>query len=538
MTPRVPIVLRHIAVSIALVVLGGCDSAAEPASDPLTSAILPAGPTADEMALKGDEADPRDSLPAYAYTDAPNDVLRLPGEFEPVAELLLAYMGDLSTVYVDVIRATAAEAPVTVLFRDDKHATRLRDALAAAGVDAAHVTFDKVPFDSVWIRDWGPQVVTTLDGGQRMIDTRYYKGRDEDDVFPTRLALERGLRSSRPAVATEGGNLLSDGAGSCIIGSTVGTRNATSLARLEQLYLENYGCERLIELYALEGEPTGHVDIYVTITGPREAIVGKYAFEVDRENLILQNIAALDLERAGFKVRRIPMPDNDRRARFRTYTNAVAVNGVVLVPVYPDAKSGEAAALAVFAAAYPDRKIVPIDASSAIESQGAIHCLTATIPKRGEVVAEPDAGGCVGVAFGEACKDGYCDGQGRCVPGPVPTCPCFAATEVDVIGRHEVYPHGVASCAIAEAATSELAQRTVISDNGTCTRAPPEMATAGVLHYPDRTPEERFVCYYHVASSTPCERLEERQEVVTEGEYLACRSLVEARIDELGCTTP
>ncbi len=521
------------AVATALVALGGCDVGDAPA-EAATQEFLPAGPRASEVAGKADGVDPRDSVLVYAFTEAPNDVLALPGEFEPVAELLLAYRGTLTELYVDIIRATSSEAPVTVLYSDSKHAVTLRDRLVAEGIDTANVTFDQTTFDSVWVRDWGPQVVTTLDGGQRVIDTRYYPGRGEDDSFPTRLALERGLRSSRPALVTEGGNLLSDGAGSCIISSTVRTRSGTSFTRLEQLYLASYGCERLIELPALDGEATGHVDIYATITGPREAIVGKYTHTQDRTNWLVLEGAASDLEEAGFKVRRVPMPDNDGRQRFRTYTNAVAVNGVVLVPTYPGVDSGQAAALAVFAEAYPDRSIVAINATSAIESQGAIHCLTATIAARAEpVVVAP--GVCAGLAFGATCEDGYCDGQGACVPGPVPTCPCFLAAEVDVIGRHEVYPYGVKYCEIDAAATSKLAQRTLVSDNGTCTKAPPEMADAGVLFYPDRAPEERFGCYYHVASAETCRAIDDRQRVVTEGEYRACRALVEARIDALGC---
>lgn len=513
----------------------GCDSAADPVADTPASELLTAGPTADEVALKADEADPRDSMRAYMYTEAPNDVLRLPGEFEPVSKLFLAYQNTLTDLFVDIIRTSLSEAAVTVLYADPKHATRLRSELTAGGVDPDAVTFKKITLDSVWVRDWGPQLVDTLDGGQRVIDTRYYPGRYEDDVFPTRLALERGLPSSRPALATEGGNLLADGAGSCIISSTVRTRGGTTLARLEALYLASYGCERLIELDPLEGEPTGHVDMFVTVTGHREAIVGQYDESQDDINWLVLEIAASALENDGFEVRRVPMPDNDRRRRFRTYTNAVAVNGVVLVPVYPGHDAGEAAALATFAQAYPDRTIVPIDATAAIEAQGSIHCLTSTLPKTTETA--PAAGPCVGLSFGASCDDGYCDGRGACVAGPVPDCPCFTATEVDAIGRHKRYPHGVATCEIEAAATDLLAQRTAIGDYGLLKPRPDEMFVAASLLYPDRSPGERFACAYEVTSATD-RALEERHEVLTEEEHLACRALVEARIDALGCLAP
>ena len=54
------------------------------------------------------------------------------------------------------------------------------------------------------------------------------------------------------------------------------------------------------------------------------------------------------------------------------------MNGKVLVPVYDEDTRFEAAALAVFKQAYPDRQIVPINSDSIIQWAGAIHCVTMT----------------------------------------------------------------------------------------------------------------------------------------------------------------
>jgi agmatine/peptidylarginine deiminase len=74
------------------------------------------------------------------------------------------------------------------------------------------------------------------------------------------------------------------------------------------------------------------------------------------------------------------MPDNDRRQVFRTYTNAVALNGVVLVPVYRQHQTGRGAALRTFRQAFPGRAIVPIESDGIADLAGAVHCMTMQVP--------------------------------------------------------------------------------------------------------------------------------------------------------------
>jgi agmatine deiminase len=63
---------------------------------------------------------------------------------------------------------------------------------------------------------------------------------------------------------------------------------------------------------------------------------------------------------------------------YRTYTNSLAVNDVVLVPYYSDSMDGLQEALKVFEEAYPGRAIIPIEASPLIQLNGSIHCTAMT----------------------------------------------------------------------------------------------------------------------------------------------------------------
>ena len=134
------------------------------------------------------------------------------------------------------------------------------------------------------------------------------------------------------------------------------------------------------------GEGTGHVDMYVHIVGPARAIVGEYTEDQDAANKQATDTGAQMLEEAGYTVTRVPMPDNDNHYTFRSYTNALAVEDVVLVPVYDEDQTGEAEALEAFEEAYAadgrEWEMVPMDSDAVIRYAGAIHCITMTVAEQ------------------------------------------------------------------------------------------------------------------------------------------------------------
>ena len=63
-----------------------------------------------------------------------------------------------------------------------------------------------------------------------------------------------------------------------------------------------------------------------------------------------------------------------------TYANFLIINGAVILPVYNQPAKDEAAARIV-QEAFPDREIIPLDASIIVRQHGSIHCITMQIPK-------------------------------------------------------------------------------------------------------------------------------------------------------------
>jgi agmatine/peptidylarginine deiminase len=74
------------------------------------------------------------------------------------------------------------------------------------------------------------------------------------------------------------------------------------------------------------------------------------------------------------------MPDHDD-GFWRTYTNLIFANKVVLVPVYPAyCPELDEIALALYRRLLPDRRIIGIDASELIKMNGALRCITMNVP--------------------------------------------------------------------------------------------------------------------------------------------------------------
>lgn len=349
--------------------------------------MLPASKTAAEVTaqIKADGYDPRDSYASYQFTAAPGDVDYLPGEADQTQALLVGWPGGASshsTFFAQLLKAGASQVKTTVVYVTSNTAyNQLLSALYKVGADTSTMSFLQMDLDTIWMRDYGPLVTRTTSGGYRVIDMRYYYGRWDDDVVPTRLAQAWGVPVSRPPIDGEGGNFQSDGAGRCITTDQILYQNkgyGYTSQDIRTIFKKYLGCQTTVILPSLYGEGTGHVDMYNTITGPGEVIVGQYSQYDDPQNAKIVDQGAAMLKAAGFKVRRIMMPTN-YDGNFRSYTNSLAINNAVLVPVYSDDKRYESQALQVFQQAYPGRTIIPIDSTKIITWAGAIHCVTMTL---------------------------------------------------------------------------------------------------------------------------------------------------------------
>jgi len=289
---------------------------------------------------------------------------------------------DHAAVFGPLLALGTLEArPPLVLLSPDVAASTVRAHVREHGGDPSNVELMPTPLDTFWIRDFGPQVVA-LGGAHYFVDFPYDTERPEDDVAPERLAARFGIATRRTAMDIEGGHLVVEG-GVCITnddvvrrGKLLGWTKVEVAAELEGLF----GCRSVVYVPALEGEPTGHVDLYVAATGHGRVVVGRYTREQDATNARRLDRAARQLTEAGLHVTRVPMPSNADRTLFRSYTNLVVLPSAALVPRYLEDRDHEEEAYAILREELRGKTLQPLVADELIELEGALHCVALTLP--------------------------------------------------------------------------------------------------------------------------------------------------------------
>ncbi|WP_145218807.1 agmatine deiminase family protein [Planctomycetes bacterium TBK1r] len=142
------------------------------------------------------------------------------------------------------------------------------------------------------------------------------------------------------------------------------------------------GAKKLVVVKSLADEPTAHVDMFLTFVDPVTVVVGQYSDPDDPNAAVLDEVARqlseMDHQGQRLHVHRVPMPKRGDN-HFRTYTNVVFANGVLLVPSYAGHESLESEVRDTYQQLLPNWDIVFIDCSRIIELDGALHCLTANL---------------------------------------------------------------------------------------------------------------------------------------------------------------
>lgn len=312
---------------------------------------------------------------------------RLPAEFEEQEFLLLCWSPredpKVHQTYREIVKHVKGAIKFLLIARDDAHRRFLTTEMEGLEVPSDRYRFLPADFDSRWVRDYAPLPVIGGDVNL-LLDTSYLTIaplRPRDDEIPAAIGREFELPVVRSPITLDGGLILADGEGTCLCSTQIFEQNKFWNYEPEEVIeiLEtHFRMEEIIFLEPLPDEPTGHLDIFCAVVGPRTAVLSASS-RPDVQSALERN--AKILEERGWNVERVPTPTTNEQ-KWGTYTNIMLCNDVVLIPDYPASDPGGiTAAMEVYEKLLPNREIVGIDCEALAIKGGELHCISATLPR-------------------------------------------------------------------------------------------------------------------------------------------------------------
>lgn len=316
---------------------------------------------------------------------------RMPAEFEHHDALMLGF-NELVEFHpqtlVDIVRAIEGRMTILGLISRPEQEPATLDLLKSHGVATDHVRFFLWPAISMWVQDFGPQEL--VNGHPRVIDFDYHHaGRDAENQLPMAFAATYGMKIAHCKLTLEGGDFLSNGRGWCVSSAAMIDLNNKirqyDVPTIARILKDDFRFSNWTYLMPLEGEPTGHLDMFLTIADPTTVVMASFDPEDDPVNAARMDgnaseLSAVRLDGTPLRIVRIPFPAA-RDGVWRSYTNVIYANGVVLVPQYPGHSPDlDRRALEIYRDVLPTWKVVGIDASALVAKRGSLHCLSLNLP--------------------------------------------------------------------------------------------------------------------------------------------------------------
>lgn len=361
--------------------------------------ILPKGFAEGEEALIPAYNEWRNSRSVVCETTPPSSSVRTMAEWEELQALAITWTG-FTNILTQIVAAAKEEVEVVIICSND---AVVKNQLGAAGVDwSTGITFIEDEYDSIWMRDYGPNTVYLNDVETlAFVDWIYNRPRPDDDVVPEVIGNQMGIpvycTTNAPLdVVHTGGNFMADGMGTGFSSELVldendasnqwGTSNHSE-AEIDAIMEDFMGISLYPKMVNLPYDLIHHIDMHMKLLDESTLLVGEYPAGIADGPQIEANIQfILDNYTTPFgepyKVIRIPMPPEgnsypNTNGDYRTYTNAVFVNKTILLPTYEEPYDSEA--IGIWETAMPGYNVVGINCNSIIPLSGAIHCITKEI---------------------------------------------------------------------------------------------------------------------------------------------------------------
>lgn len=296
-------------------------------------------------------------------------------------------------LYVDIAKAIDGTVPLFGIVNNGAEAERGVKLMKNHGLPPEAMRFLVIPSDTMWIRDYAPIILRYEDDSVIMVDARYQtrvmrEARLKDEVMGVHLAHMLNLPLRSVPLLLEGGNMASNGDG--IVATTMKTIQLNNFSgftheQLKPMFEDYLGTQTVIALDALKDESTAHVDMFMTFLGKNVAVIAESNLPGDSDNVaLLKNnvrlLSNLNTSMGPIKITRIPLPPKWGQD-YRSYTNVIMANGVLLMPSYSDVDPElENRAASVYKSLLPNWKIKRINCDALVKEGGQLHCISYNIP--------------------------------------------------------------------------------------------------------------------------------------------------------------
>ncbi len=316
----------------------------------------------------------------------PHDEDHWPGIFERIPPL-----------WARMAKEIAAGEDVHILIHDDATEEHARAELATMDADMSKVHLHRVPNNFSWARDHGPIFVRDGDGRKRILHFTYNAwghkwAHEKDEEIPAHVARITGIEAVRVPMVLEGGSIDVNGQGSLLTTESCllhPNRNPQlTKAQIEENLKRALGLTNVLWLgEGIVGDDTdGHVDDLTRFVGPRTVVTVIEEKKTDENyNALTENLRRLehmtDQDGNRLEIRTMPLPAPVFHKEHRlpaSYANFYIANSVVILPVFED--PNDVIAVEVLQGAFPERKVVPIDARDLVWGLGMFHCVTQQEP--------------------------------------------------------------------------------------------------------------------------------------------------------------
>ncbi|MCB9595574.1 MAG: agmatine deiminase family protein [Sandaracinaceae bacterium] len=269
---------------------------------------------------------------------------------------------------------------------------------ASEALEHLGVSFSRIPFGDIWMRDIAPIFVRNDDGEVAAACFAFngWGGKyvlDGDDLVASHVAEAVGAEVFAFGMVLEGGAIEPDGRGTlittrqCLLNDN--RNRGTTVTTLEARLHEAFDARRVLWLDEglLNDHTDGHVDTIARFVEPGRVVCMKPSGDDDPNREVLETIAAdlakmKDAEGRQLQVERIPSPglvtDHEGLVMPASYANFYVANTTVVVPTYGSPHDDEA--VEAIGALFPTRRVVGSSAKAILTGGGAFHCVTQQQP--------------------------------------------------------------------------------------------------------------------------------------------------------------